>query len=382
MNTIRSKSIAALSIMLLLSNLSVQSMESVSGAPAVEISAPAVAVVAPIIEPIAQVQPVVESKGWFSSARGLFNSAAKGASSAMTSVASKWSARPSFAEAKEAVSNQASSLYETAKEHPYITAAIAAPIVAVAGYGVYRAGKAVKASRNVNALIADIENEIFNDLLTVQLTIQDNKLNGTAKVAGSCQLAQNLLPLIDKLPASKQAVKAALQTFGAAAVAWDNASDFSVDRLKELNDAHDALQKLGLNIAYKPSLKEKVSALVPTKKTVKKAAILTSMFAVPAVAYAYSNGAFDGAINAGSNVVSNVVNTVSNVDYAGYAAKAQASVAPATGFVANHKYAFGVPAVYGASYGMYRFANNRIAKAKAAKALKPAPELANDLKQA
>ncbi len=336
MKNIRSNSIAALSLVLLLSTPAVHSMET--------------------------------AKSLLSSAKGLFGS-----------VVSGCSALPGLAvDAKNMVSTQATALYEAAKEHPRIAAAIALPVAALTGYGVYKAGqkthKAIKsrkvANAAVNAVLATIRTEVLNDLDAIKADLN----SGTKTVKRERPLAVNLLPLIDQLPASQQAIKDQLQIFGAAVTAWDKVDDSSAvvnstDLLKDAFKAVRELNKLGLNInrVVKPSLKQKLSALA-TKKT----ALWAAAVATPVVAYAASNGYFDGAINA-----------VSNVDYSGRLAQAQNAVAPVTGFVANHPRSFGfglgVPAVYAGSYGVYHFANNRIAKAKAAKALKPAPEFENDL---
>ena len=131
MKTIRSISIAALSVMLLLSSASVRPMEGenlqneVFG-----------------IKGIEQVQ-VAPKASWIPSAKGLWNGtkaipAAVG-SFVATNAQKAWSAIPkNFTEAKDAVF-----------AHPYYTAAIAVPVALATGYGVYKTVKKVKRNKQI-----------------------------------------------------------------------------------------------------------------------------------------------------------------------------------------------------------------------------------------
>lgn len=281
MKNIRSKSIAALSLVLLLSTPAVQSMET--------------------------------AKGW--TVKGL--------------VSSAWATCPSYADTKEFVGAQASELYETAKAHPYITAAIATPVALATTYGIWKAGKAtvkgVKASRAEKALISLIEEAMFSHLAVIAQLVENNVQIGTAKVAGcagSAEFGNNLMVALKQLPASKQAVKDAAESFIKAVVAWDKSATFKKS-LREVRNSVNALEKAGLQVSYKPSLKERVSAQLPSVRTIANAAAVSTIVATPLVAYglskAYENGAFN-----------NVINTVSNLNFAGRFMQTQQAIAPAS----------------------------------------------------
>lgn len=316
MKLVRSKSIKALSIVLLLSAPAAHSMET--------------------------------AKSWMSSAKGLF-------SSAVTSAQGKWAERPSMQEAKETIvagtksalesaqanvstakevvvngaqvaaknaKEYAQAGLESAKAHPYIAAGVAATAVAATGYGMYKS----VAHKN---LIKKIETSIKNDLRVMQ-SVMNICEGDEQKTPGLCQLAQDLPALINQLPSSQKALQAALRNYGAAVTVWDNSSEYSQEKLDAVYSAVHKLIGLGLNLEQ--SKQTKSSALI-SGKAVKNAAIVTAALAtVPAVAYLYTNGYFDTAIQAGAKAF----NTVKNIDFAGFATKAkQAVITPACDFIAK-----------------------------------------------
>ena len=348
MKNIRSKSIAALSVMLLLSAPVAKSFEFAGS------DEPSFDVVAPV------------KTGWVASAKGLYNTVA-------VKATSKWAARPSFAEAKDMVGNQAAALYEAAKAHPYVAAATAAALVAtpVVGYGIYKAfqGKQV----DLKTLIAQ---EALNDATIIQSATKKN----SAKVAGQYKLGDKLSRIIYQLPAEEAALKNALEAFLIAIQAWDmntaKPSEMdkklvtdvvsSMSKLKELG-LFDSLPKskslkakLAELIPSKTALKKVASALVPSKATVKTAAFVVLPAAAIATAIAYDNGSLDNVITAGSNAATDLGKAIANIDYTG-------KFNAAKSFVANHPYAFGIPSAASVATGAIYLNRDTIKKATLAR---------------
>ena len=347
MKNIRSKSIAALSVMLLLSAPVAKSFEFAGS------DEPSFDVVAPV------------KTGWVASAKGIGNTVA-------AKTASIWAARPSFAEAKDMVGNQATALYEAAKAHPYVAAATAAAIATpVVGYGIYKAfqGKQV----DLKTLIAQ---EALKDATIIQTVTKKN----STKIAGQYKLGKNLAVLIYQLPAEEVALKNALEAFSIAIQAWDmntaKPSEMdkklvadvvsSMSKLKELG-LFDSLPKskslkakLAELIPSKAAIKKAASALVPSKATMKMAAFVGIPAAAIATGIAYDNGSLDNVITAGSNAATDLGKAIANIDYTG-------KFNAAKGFVANHPYAFGIPSAASVATGAIYLNRDTIKKATLAR---------------
>ena len=335
MKNIRSKSIAALSIMLLLSTASVRTMEDI--VPAESLAQQYVAA-----QEMNEL-PSAPKAGWTDSAKGIFKSAGNG----IVSVASKtangslfiagkakdgvvsagsyvagkahnvYAATPTFADAKSAI-------VDFAKEHPVYATAIAIPVVAGAGYVAYKAGKAV--TNKVKAKNA--ERKQFADALANVNTVAQAIVDNIAAGSNKNDVKLVVKPLVEfalTLP-KESAYRKAFAAFVKAAISVDVKSKNAEAQVEAFSAACGAIKELYKN----NSVSAKLAKLVPTKKT---AALVAGVAAIPAAYYAYQNGYATAAGESIANVTGKAFNAVKNVNYA-----------PVTNFAKDHKVALGVTA--------------------------------------
>ena len=212
MKNIRSKSIAALSIVLLLSTPVVQTMEN-------------------------------EKAGWMSSIR---------------SNCSKL--------AQTVVVNPANAFYEAAKAHPRIATAvaIATPVV---GYGIYKAFQAKQVD-----LKAQIAEQALKDGISFREILNGaKKVPGTAVLGSKLFELSAKLPATEKaLSIALETYANTLMAFDM--LPWDAKSEKCQNLKQDVITALTALKTFGLFKSQPKSLKAKLADLIPSKAALKKAA--------------------------------------------------------------------------------------------------------------
>jgi hypothetical protein len=253
---------------------------------------------------------------------------------ALTSLASYFPSR-------EQAANAGKAAVEAVKAHPYISAAIAAtPVV---GYGLYKAGKYAfgKKTANLDLIAADINGlnattakrivteaekaqkaELAKQATSIKkaapsiqeqakkvLTTVGNIANANNLIKGKVvdqaqeiQIQQDLIPLvksIKQLPVSD--LQTAAANFVRAAVKYAKSNE-----LADLYAANNALKKTLDGIINQPTLAQTVAkkayAKLPTTKQALIGGVVAAV-AVPAAYYGYKNGYFKGVYNFGANLV-------------------------------------------------------------------------------
>lgn len=370
MKNIRSKSIAALSIVLLLSTASARTMEFTSTADTqVETTTPKVSWSFQGVAKSAGngiVSAASKTKDGFVAAGSYVADKTNAAASALKNAAQNaYSATPTLSEAKSAI-------VDFAKERPATAAVIAVPVVAGAGYLAYKAAKAV--ANKVQAQKA--ESKKIADVLASANSVAKAIVDNIAAQANKVDVKLLVKPVVEfavSLP-KESAYRKAFAQFVKAAIEVDVKSKDVEAQVEAFTTALKALNEM-----Y--SVKAKLAKLVPTKKT---AALVAGVAAIPAGYYAYQNGYAATAGEAIVNSATNLVNAVKNVNYS--AVKNVDVVTPVTNFAKDHKVALGIGAgaagIYGSAYGVNKFVNYKKNQFAKATALKPAPELKPELKHA
>ncbi len=394
MKNIRSKSIAALSIVLLLSSVNVRAMEIVEPRELAAEYENAVASVQTQVQPakgmmksVRDYVSTLEPKTW---GKTVGNALYNAGSSTISAGQSVWAQRPTtLAEAKELV-----------KQHPVIAGVAAVAATAATGYVVYKGVKYVK-----NRTIAKIEADIKADLKSAQTSLANMK---QGKPVDTRILGENV-PALQKQLGDKHALAAPLLTYGEKAFELflalnNNSATLLTKQYPEFIAAVNELQNLGLNLKpkqvqaapakaeQKPTYMQRASAYIPTMETVKTqaaklvpttaGAMKAAKAAAPYVAaagvaglgyVAYNKGYLDGAFN----LAQRGYNASPDLRVTSTLKKGGTFVVEHPVKAAAYTTAAGVVGA-GARWG----ANKLRAKKDDQKSLKPAPELANAVNQA